>query len=279
LRSKILKWSLISAVVIIILSLAGWLYLQGYILDREPPEVSIIRPSRSRVITLSPKNPRVKEVFQIKAVDNRALDRVVLLLNDSQIKSFGREDKLSFEWETKNRGRYVFKALAYDRAKNKKESKPVTITVKVEGILPADYTGFQKPVKVYVGASNVFLREGPSVTYGVIKILKHREEVLVFGKWASKSPDEAITTDRVNLITPDGGSIELDRGKALLIVKREDPYYIVSVQIDNRKLTGKLPVSAVKSISDRPWYYVRTKEGKEGWVFGEFLGNVEGSSE
>jgi len=279
LRSKILKWSLISGIVVVILSLAGWLYIQGYIFDRELPEVSIIRPSKSKVITLSPKNPKFKETIQIKATDNRALDRVVLLLNDSQIRSFGREDTLSFEWETKTKGKYVFKAIAYDRAKNKKESKPVTITVKIEGILPPDYIGFKEPVKTYVSASNVFLREGPSINYGVSRILKHREEVLVFGKWASKSPDEAITTDRVNLITSEGGSIELDRGKALLIVKREDPYYIVSVQIDSRKLTGKLPVSAVKSISDRPWYYVRTKEGKEGWVFGEFLGSVEESSE
>ncbi|MGC8970720.1 MAG: hypothetical protein ACP5K2_00790 [bacterium] len=275
--SRFLKWGLFSVGILTIISLLGWFYWQGYIFDGKPPDVLITHPSKNKEFILSPIKPKAREVIQIKVSDNKSVDKVILFLNNSQLKVFERNDKLSFNWETDSKGRYTFKAIAYDRAKNKGESKPVTITVKVKGILPQNYTGFQKPIETYVSASGVFLREGPSVNYRVIRTLKHKERVLVFGKWSSTSPNEAITTDRVTLVTFDGESIGLDRGKALLIVKKEEPYYIVSVQIDNRKVTGKLPVYAVKDIFNKPWYYIRTKEGKEGWVFGEFLEGVEES--
>jgi len=278
LSSKILKWGLVSASLVIIIVLVGWLYWQGYIFDRKPPEVLITRPSKNKEFILSATSPKVREVIQIKVSDNKSIDKVVLFLNSSQIRVFNRGDKFSFNWETNSKGRYTFKAIAYDRAKNKGESKPVTLTVKVKGILPQNYVGFQKPMETYVSASGVFLREGPSVNYKMVKTLRHREKVLVFGRWSSTSSNEAITTDRVTLITLDGDSVSLDRGKALWIVKREEPYYIVSVQIDNRKVTGKLPAYAIKDILNKPWYYIRTKEGKEGWVFGEFLEGVEESS-
>lgn len=275
--SKLLKWGLISIGAIITTALLGWLYWQGYILDRKPPSVLITHPSKNKEFILSPTSPKAKEVIRIKVSDNKSIDKVILFLNNSQVRVFDRNDKFSFNWETNREGRYTFKAIAYDRAKNKGESKPVTITVKIKGILPQGYVGFQRPIETYVSASGVFLREGPSVNYRVIRTLRHREKVLVFGRWSSMSSDEAITTDRVTLITLDGDSISLDRGKALLIIRKEEPYYIVSVSIDNRKVTGKLPVYAVKDILNRPWYYIRTKEGKEGWVFGEFLESVEES--
>ncbi|MCX7795843.1 MAG: hypothetical protein N2380_04920 [bacterium] len=271
-------WVIILIVALFTMGIISFLYLQGYILDREPPKVSIISPSKSKEIILSAKSPKAKEVIKIEARDNKFLDRVTLLLNDSEVKSSNKNNKFSFEWEIRTEGKYIFKAIAYDRAKNKGESKVITITVKVQGILPPNYIGFQKPISTYVNASNVFLREGPSINYKTIKILKYREKVLVFGKWISKDSNEAITIDRVTLVTLDGESIALDRGKALLIIRKEDHYYIASVQIENRKITGKIPVHAVKSISDRPWCYIRTKKGDEGWIFGEFLENIGESS-
>lgn len=269
-------WVIILVIALFTVGTISFLYLQGYIFDKEPPKVFIVTPSKNKEIILNPKNPKVKEIIQVEAEDNKFLDRIVLLINNSEVKSSDRNDKISFEWVAKSEGKYTFKAIAYDRAKNKGESKSITITVKVQGILPPNYTGFQKPISTYINARDVFLREGPSISYKTIKILKYREEVSVFGKWVSKDSNEAITTDRVTLVTLDGESIILDRGKALLVVKREDPYYIVSVQIENRKFTGKVPVYAVKSISDKPWCYIRTKNGDEGWIFGEFLEDVKG---
>lgn len=274
-RSNILVIILIA--ILFVVGILSFLYLQGYIFDWEPPKISIIRPIKDKEIVLSAKNPVAKEIIQVEAKDNKFLDRIVLLLNDSEIKSSYKNNKILFEYKVRAEGKYVFKAIAFDRAKNKGESKSVTINVKIQGILPPNYIGFQKPIETYINARDVFLREGPSINYKTIKILKYREEVLVFGKWISKGSNEAITIDRVTLVTLNGESITLDRGKALLIVKQENPYYIVSVQIENRKVTGKIPVYAVKSISDKPWCYIKTKKGDEGWIFGEFLEDIGGS--
>lgn len=270
-------WMIALITVLFIVGTLGFLYLQGYIFDWEQPSVSITRPIKNKEIILSAKNPITKEIIQVEAKDNKSLERIILLLNDSEVKSSYKNDKISFEYKIRNEGTYVFKAIAFDRAKNKGESKSITIHAKVQGILPPNYIGFQKPIETYINARDVFLREGPSINYKTIKILKYREEVSVFGKWISKGSNEAITTDRVTLVTLDGESITLDRGKALLIVRQENPYYIVAVQIENRRINGKIPVYAVKSISDKPWCYIKTKKGDEGWIFGEFLEDVGGS--
>jgi hypothetical protein len=272
-------WYILSILSVVIVFIISWLYWQGYIFDKEPPKVFITYPPKDIKFTLSSINTKIEETIQIKATDNRTLDRVILVLNNSQIKSFDRKDIFSFKWKTSTKGRYVFKAVAYDRAGNKKESVPITITVKEQSIFPSSYIRFNSPIKTYINASDVLLREGPSINYRVIKILNYGEEVLVFGKWISTASNEAITTGKVTLLTLSGGSILLDRGKALWIIKQEESYYIVSTQIKDGKVTGRLPIYVVKSIFGEPWYYTRTRGGKEGWVLGEFLEGVEGSLE
>ncbi|MDH7578618.1 MAG: hypothetical protein QHH75_12580 [Bacillota bacterium] len=123
-------WLLPVLVVLCGLALAVVAYLQGYILDRQAPQVTITSPAWDKELNLNSTNDPVVEVIEVKARDNRRVESLELLLNGISIKSVKGLGSLVCKWETTLEGKYTFKAVAYDRCGNQSESLPLVINVR-----------------------------------------------------------------------------------------------------------------------------------------------------
>lgn len=105
--------------VIMLLFAGGWLYtyLQGYILDVEPPQVVILSPENNRTISLAPARP-VEETVKVSARDNRKVKRIALYLDGSLVKEVNGEKLLTYQWLVDKEGEHTFRACAYDSKEN-----------------------------------------------------------------------------------------------------------------------------------------------------------------
>lgn len=129
-RRRIILWLIPLFVIVTVISAAAYAYLQGYVLDKQPPEVSISAPAWNKVLTLSSSGEHVKELIEIKARDNRVIKKIDLLINGVPTKATENSNTLIYQWETSKEGKYTFCAVAQDRCGNTGKSLPLMIEVK-----------------------------------------------------------------------------------------------------------------------------------------------------
>ncbi|MDQ0287731.1 putative amidophosphoribosyltransferase/ketosteroid isomerase-like protein [Desulfofundulus luciae] len=135
-RRRIILWLIPLFVIVTVISAAAYAYLQGYVLDKQPPEVSISAPAWNKVLTLSSSGEPVQELIEIKARDNRVIKKIDLLINGVPTKATENSNTLIYQWETSKEGKYTFCAVARDRCGNTGKSLPIMIEVKSETELP-----------------------------------------------------------------------------------------------------------------------------------------------
>ncbi|MEO0173076.1 MAG: hypothetical protein ABIL13_07515 [candidate division WOR-3 bacterium] len=116
----------------------------------------------------------------------------------------------------------------------------------------------------------VLLRTNNSFFSEVIKTLNNGDEVYILDKKMSQNETEATTVREVTVNTVIG-TITLNRGKLLNILGMSSGEYIVSFKYQNRELTATIPANAIRKISGKYWYKVKTKGGNIGWVFGDYI--------
>lgn len=128
------------------------------------------------------------------------------------------------------------------------------------------------PTRGIVLGSNVNYRGDHSLAGPVVGKVSAGNRVEVLESWSSNEAAEAVTLTDLNL-TSGGKTVKIPRGKGVHIVGTSETAGKVKITLPEDKAKTVYEVSE-GSLSDAqawPWYRIKPKTGKEGWIFGKFL--------
>ena len=81
----------------------------------------------------------------------------------------------------------------------------------------------------------------------------------------------ALANKDTDLIREDGSTLKLPKGTALLLVAPGgEESALAEVNLKGRKVRGTVYLLDV-DLMTKPWYRISLRNGKEGWIYGEFV--------
>ncbi|MEW6573227.1 MAG: hypothetical protein AB1374_06295 [Bacillota bacterium] len=223
---------------IIILVGAGaavFAYLQGFLLDREPPKVAIVSPAWDKRLQLDAGSNTVSEVVQVRARDNRYVKMLELLIDGVPVHTAGGSGILTYKWQA-GEGKHTLEVAAYDRCGNKSKSLPLIVSVEKP---------VSQPVDVYSEGQFQTVQPDFSVNMDLIT----REVQVAVDKWVRTACEKDLTghvecyADQLDRyynkynVTKD----ELIKSKEEMMTK----YDIIDIQVSDVKVDVENRSSAV----------------------------------
>ncbi len=124
--------------------------------------------------------------------------------------------------------------------------------------------------KGIITGSGVILRKGPSISTSIVDRLNKGDVVTILDKFRVDNTHEAVITSDVDIVT-ESGLYRLNKGKAVKIIQEYYDTYLISFDITGKENTGQVTKQMVKRTYGQIWYNVKTNKGIEGWVFGDYL--------
>lgn len=125
-----------------------------------------------------------------------------------------------------------------------------------------------------ITGEGVVLRQMNTTESAKMGSLKKGDKVTIKEQTRPENQNQAITAKEVKLYNDYNGKYmaTLNKGKALKIESFDGSMYKVSyMHPEMGKLYATVAPSELETISNEPWYKVRTADGKEGWVLGKFV--------
>ena len=128
------------------------------------------------------------------------------------------------------------------------------------------------PTRGIVLGSNVNYRGAHSLGSPLVGKVSAGNKVDVLESWSSEEAAEAVTLTDLELASG-GKTIKIPKGKGVHIAGTSGTAGKVKITLPDDKAKTIYEVSEA-SLSDTqawPWYRIKPKTGKEGWIFGKFL--------
>ena len=126
-----------------------------------------------------------------------------------------------------------------------------------------------------VTASNVNVRSQHSILSSVAGKANRGEAYEIRGTYTPTKKDRrnasALANKDTDLIREDGSTLKLPKGTALLLVAPGgEESALAEVNLKGRKVRGTVYLLDV-DLMTKPWYRISLRNGKEGWIYGEFV--------
>ncbi len=135
-------------------------------------------------------------------------------------------------------------------------------------------------IEARIQGKGVNVRTGPGIKHSVKFQLADGERILVLREAYSESeegkPVELILTAPLN-VHVDGEKVTLAKGTAVTSTSAGDPggdLLVIAFELDGKRYTdSSVYIENVKAkpISEKPWYRIQTNDGRQGWVYSEFV--------
>ena len=137
----------------------------------------------------------------------------------------------------------------------------------------ADVLEISRPTKGVVIGSGVNLRGAHTVSAPVVGKVTTGNEVEVLESWTSDEGAEVVALVDVELVGEDGKAVRLVRGRGLSVISGPDSRGMLRVALpdDRSKKPYTVAANTMSNPHSWPWYKIRPKGGKEGWIFGKFI--------
>ncbi len=139
--------------------------------------------------------------------------------------------------------------------------------------IAGDSLEIPRPTKGVVIGSGVNLRGSHSVSSPVVGKVTTGNEVDVLESWTSDEGAEVVALVDVELAADDGRTVRLTRGRGVSLLSGPDALGNLRVALPDDK--GRTPYTAAANTMSPPrswpWYRIRPRGGKEGWIFGKFV--------
>ena len=152
-------------------------------------------------------------------------------------------------------------------------SLPGSQPLPVSSPVMTDALEILRPTRGVVIGSGVNLRGSHSVSSSVVGKVTAGNEVEVLESWAGDEGTEVVTLADVDLIAADGKTLRLAKGRGLSVLSGPDPNGLIKVALpdDRAKTPYTLSATTVTAPHSWPWYKIRPRGGREGWIFGKFI--------
>jgi hypothetical protein len=128
-----------------------------------------------------------------------------------------------------------------------------------------------------VTGTNVNVREDHSLRAKAKARVTAGEEVEILDEWTEAAANNtAVLVKDVEIEIPGDGKKVFRKGLGITIMSRNDANGTVefSIPSENTRNILRVPQSAVSEESRWPWYLIRKKDGRQGWVFGKYVSSV-----
>ena len=137
----------------------------------------------------------------------------------------------------------------------------------------ADALEISRPTKGVVIGSGVNLRGSHTVSSPVVGKVTTGNEVEVLESWTSDEGAEVVALVNVELVADDGKTTKIVRGRGLSVISGPDSRGMLRVALpsDRSKKPYIVAANTMSNPHSWPWYKIRPKGGKEGWIFGKFI--------
>ena len=137
----------------------------------------------------------------------------------------------------------------------------------------ADALEISRPTKGVVIGSGVNLRGSHTVSSPVVGKVTTGNEVEVLESWTSAEGAEVVALVNVELVADDGKTTKIVRGRGLSVISGPDSRGMLRVALpdDRSKKPYIVAANTMSNPHSWPWYKIRPKGGKEGWIFGKFI--------
>ncbi len=137
----------------------------------------------------------------------------------------------------------------------------------------ADALEISRPTKGVIIGSGVNLRGSHTVSSPVVGKVTSGNEVEVLESWTSDEGAEVVALIDVELVADDGKTVRLVRGRGLSVISGPDSRGMLRVALpdDRSKKPYTVAANTMSNPHSWPWYKIRPKGGKEGWIFGKFI--------
>lgn len=126
------------------------------------------------------------------------------------------------------------------------------------------------PTRGIVLGSNVNYRGDHSLGGPVVGKVSAGNRVEVLESWSSDGAAEAVTLTDLNL-TSGGKTVKIPKGKGVHIVGTSGTAGKVKITLPEDKAKTVYEVAESSLGEAWPWYRIKPKTGKEGWIFGKFV--------
>lgn len=153
------------------------------------------------------------------------------------------------------------------------ETRAVVPQLPASPAVQADVLEISRPTKGVVLGSNVNLRGSHSVTSPVVGKVSTGNEVEVLESWTSDEGAEVVALVDVELTAADGKTVRITRGRGVSVLSGPDSRGMLRVALpeDRAKTPYTVAASNMSNPHSWPWYRIRPRSGKEGWIFGKFI--------
>lgn len=151
-------------------------------------------------------------------------------------------------------------------------SKPPSSSVATPVSAPVTPTPI--PIKsdnASITGDDVFCRDTHSIAAQEVAMLKSGDRVTVLDKWASNDPNEAVVSRDGLYANYNGRQFAVAKGQAVSVAQDLGWGYRVMVTIDGQKIYQNCDKDMIRKVFGENWYKVKLSDGREGWVFGQFV--------
>ena len=153
------------------------------------------------------------------------------------------------------------------------DGTPALPSIPSSPAVQADVLEISRPTKGVVIGSGVNLRGSHTVSSPVVGKVTTGNEVEVLESWTSDEGAEVVALVDVELAGDDGKTVRLVRGRGLSVISGPDSRGMLRVALpdDRSKKPYTVAASSMSNPHSWPWYKIRPKGAKEGWIFGKFI--------
>jgi len=135
-------------------------------------------------------------------------------------------------------------------------------------------------IEALIQGKGVNVRAGPGIKHSVKFQLEDGARVLILREAYSASdenkPVELILTAPLTLHA-DGEKVTLAKGTIVTSASAGDPggdLLIITFELEGKRcVDSSVYIENIKAkpISEKPWYRIQTRDGRQGWVYSEFV--------
>ena len=122
----------------------------------------------------------------------------------------------------------------------------------------------------YVKGYDVFLKDRPSTSGQIVAVLQSGETLQVLDKRDCEDKQAAVVTDKLT-VEFNGEKLRLEAWQPVKIVGEQEESFLCRLDLESSSGFVTVPKDKLRRLWGSSWYFVRTADGRQGWIFSELV--------
>ena len=117
---------------------------------------------------------------------------------------------------------------------------------------------------------DVFLKDRPSTSGQIVAVLQSGEALQVLDKRDCEDKQAAVVKDKLT-VEFNGEKLRLEAWQPVKIVGEQEESFMCRLDLESSSGFVTVPKDKLRRLWGSSWYFVRTADGRQGWIFSELV--------